>query len=753
MTSEDRNIFRNFMVFAIVLLFLAGLLGYVFASGDEAIEKTTRQVTHTQDVIFEAQKLAALIEGMQSSQRGYLITGSQIFLDRYEEKKKKAGGNVLKLWQLTRDNSAQQERLKILQKSYEDYADMLDERTKRIAPLIAQARVMNENLLANFEKLDSLKTEISSLNESLLQTEYTLLNQRVSLLERKKDLYLRSLMTSLAVGVAVLLLFNAFVLSSQSKSNRFSRSLRETQDRLALAIDGTQDGIFDWDVATGKIFYSRRYFEIIGYDYPNGCFGSPEDALVHLHPDDRDRVWNAVQQYLNQKSSEFNVEFRMRHKAGHWIWIQSKAKGIFDADKKPLRLVGAHADITHLKIAQEKLEAEKKQVEETSRAKSDFMAHMSHEIRTPLTVISGVAEILEKKQNNFDEKQKQLVRTLNASTSSLKDLVNDILDLSKIESGELELLEASFPIAELFEEVVSMMSLRALEKGLKFTCDYESVQGHDFYGDKARLRQVLVNLVGNAIKFTDKGRVTIRARFEVREDLEVFIVDVIDTGIGIAAENLDMIFDRFKQADSSVSRKYGGTGLGLSISRNLIHMMGGEILLSSTLGAGSTFTAIVPACNPLKKSTERNDRDLSLKLNDRIRSVARRETKILLVEDYEGNIVVIGYFLEDLGLVYDVARTGAQGLELWKSNHYDIVLMDVQMPEMDGFTATQEIRAIEARESLARTPIIGMTAHALVGDKDKCIESGMDAYLPKPIVESDLKKEIFRHLDRKKEVA
>ena len=229
-------------------------------------------------------------------------------------------------------------------------------------------------------------------------------------------------------------------------------------------------------------------------------------------------------------------------------------------------------------------------------------------------------------------------------------------------------------------------------------------------------------------------------------------IEVADTGIGIDPDKFDIIFERFKQADSSVSRKYGGTGLGLPISKNLALLMGGDISLQSEPGKGSVFTLVVPFKVALDDDGPDAvpDRMVAEKLNDQIRAAVNDQSKVLLVEDYEGNIVVIGYILEELGLSFDVARTGLEALNLWKQRHYDVILMDVQMPEMDGLTASTHIRTIEAEKNIDRTPIIGMTAHALVADKDKCIAAGMDAYLPKPIIEADLKGQILKYVSEKK---
>jgi CheY-like chemotaxis protein len=225
---------------------------------------------------------------------------------------------------------------------------------------------------------------------------------------------------------------------------------------------------------------------------------------------------------------------------------------------------------------------------------------------------------------------------------------------------------------------------------------------------------------------------------------------VKDTGIGIEPQNFDLIFERFKQADSSVSRKYGGSGLGLPISLRLARLMGGEITLESIIGEGSTFTLMVPLKTEEVQEEHESDKKLDQTLTDSIRQQSLNHKNILLVEDYEGNIVILSYLLDSLQCNYDVARTGLQALNMWKEKRYDLILMDVQMPEMDGFTATAQIRLMEKEKDRERTPIIGMTAHALIGDKEKCIEVGMDAYLPKPLVEIDLKTKITEFLGQKR---
>ena len=317
----------------------------------------------------------------------------------------------------------------------------------------------------------------------------------------------------------------------------------------------------------------------------------------------------------------------------------------------------------------------------------------------------------------------------------------------------MDLEEVAFSLQDTFQHIISVMSVRTTEKGLNFVFDYEDVKNIQFYGDPVRLRQILINLIGNALKFTESGHVHVTATQEKYKETTVLRIDVDDTGIGIAEEHIESIFERFKQGDSSVSRKYGGTGLGLPISRKLASFMGGDILVKSVLGKGSTFSLILP----LRMTETFKDQEIKEarrnKDYDKLRAAINNTNKILLVEDYEGNIVVLSYILEEMEYSYDVARTGLEALSYWKENHYDLILMDIQMPEMDGFTATAQIRYIEQEQNLEHTPIVGMTAHALVGDKDKCISAGMDAYLAKPIVEADFKATILKFLKPKQKAA
>lgn len=738
-----RVLSRNYLIFVVVLCSLAAYLCYVLLANRASMERGNKLVTETYQVINIAEQTMALVEGMLAAQRGYILSGNGQFLDKYEAKKNTVSEHLATLTALTSRNQAQQSRLDEARNYFVMFSNQLEERAARFTPK------STVELANNVAVIDKLRDNLHRISDSILAEEHMLLDRRIRSLEQEKRNYVDTLLLAIVMGTVLLLVFNAFLLSAHQGRTQAETSLRNSEKRFALAVEGTQDGIFDWDLQNKTLYCSDQFFRMLGYDARRG-FDIP--AFMELvHPEDRPKAWGSVEALSSHGRPEYNQEFRMLHQSGRWLWIQAQGKILYDRYYRPLRIVGAHTDISQLVRANEKLLAEKELAQKANRAKSEFLAHMSHEIRTPLTAISGIAEILERQSHSFNERQQKMVHTLSLSAASLKDLINDVLDFSKIESGEVELQPQLFALDELFEEIVSMMAVRANEKGISFLCDYSSVKGLDYYGDRGRIRQICVNLISNAIKFTDAGKVTITTSQEERDGGPYLRVEVADTGIGISADDFEMIFERFKQVNSSESRKYGGTGLGLAISRNLATLMGGLITVSSSPGSGSTFTLLLPMGPVQATPAAAYDTTPSADVRDLIRTAVTEETRVLLVEDYSGNIVLVGYLLEELGIPYDVATTGSMAVSLWRNQPYDLILMDIQMPEMDGYEATRIIRREEQQLGRAYTPIVAMTAHALMGDKDQCIQAGMDAYLSKPIVESELKRLLLTYLRRAKQ--
>ncbi|MBP2160356.1 MULTISPECIES: ATP-binding protein [Asticcacaulis] len=366
-------------------------------------------------------------------------------------------------------------------------------------------------------------------------------------------------------------------------------------------------------------------------------------------------------------------------------------------------------------------------------AKTEFLANMSHEIRTPMNAVIGLSHILAN-SNPLTDRQAQFIKTLHMSAEQLLALINDLLDISKIEARAIELEAIEFSPRAIVSEVASMIEVQAREKGLWLDCDCSSVGDAQVVGDPTRLRQVLLNLCTNALKFTSSGGITITCGKASRMDgPEMLEITVSDTGVGIAPQKLATIFEKFVQADTSVTRKYGGTGLGLAISKTLIDIMGGTINVESVEGQGSRFSVRLPL-RPAAPAPDAAPAEVP-------DAIDARGQKILLVEDSPANVVVASHLLEDYGYGVDVAEHGAAALsKLQTGTAYFAILMDVQMPVMDGLECTRRIRQDEADHGKRHMPIIGMTAHAQASDREKCFAAGMDAYLPKPFDPRDLRK-------------
>ncbi len=367
-------------------------------------------------------------------------------------------------------------------------------------------------------------------------------------------------------------------------------------------------------------------------------------------------------------------------------------------------------------------------------AKTEFLANMSHEIRTPMNAVIGLSHILAKSEP-LTEKQSQFIKTLHMSAEQLLALINDLLDISKIEAHAVVLEQIEYSPAAVIADVAAMIEVPARDKGLTLTCDCTAMGDTHIVGDPTRLRQVLLNLCTNALKFTPKGEIRITCGKATRMDgPEMLEITVSDTGVGIAPHKLSTIFEKFVQADTSVTRKYGGTGLGLAITKTLIDIMGGTINVESIEGQGSRFSVRLP----LRMANEAAPETAA---DDGSDSIDTRGHTILLVEDSPANVLVASNLLETYGFGVDVAEHGAAALrKLATGNGYFAILMDVQMPVMDGLECTRRIRQDEADNGRPHMPIIGMTAHAQASDREKCFAAGMDAYLAKPFDPRDLRR-------------
>ena len=523
-------------------------------------------------------------------------------------------------------------------------------------------------------------------------------------------------------------------------------ALDETRDRLQIAVDAAGLALWDWQLPYRHVFLSARWGELIG-DIGRDAYWEVTDLQARVHPDDVPGIKTAMRALLEGREQRAVVQHRVRTATG-WMWVETHGMvAEHDPKGEPLRLMGTLADIGERKRIEQDGARARELAEQASRAKSEFLANISHEVRTPLNALMGLTRML--MDSPLNAEQASWLSLMDSSAHSLLNLLNDILDLSRIEAGKLDIEHSRFDLHRTLREAVGPYAEQARAKPLNF----QLVLRHDLpqwvMGDPGRLGQVVGNLLSNAIKFTPRnGRIDVMVSYPTSKGQQQpwLQLKVQDSGVGIGRKQQTTIFEAFTQADASTARRYGGSGLGLAICARLAGLMGGSIDLHSELGQGSTFTLTLP----LQEAPVDNSGPLSAPME--LLEIADAGPRyagmvVLLAEDHPVNEMMLRQLLLRLGCIVRVARGGAQAVAQWEQGGIDLVLMDVQMPGMSGLQATQLIREAEARRRLKRTPIVAVTANAMPGDRENCLSAGMDGYTPKPVSPQALMREMDRVLE------
>lgn len=504
---------------------------------------------------------------------------------------------------------------------------------------------------------------------------------------------------------------------------RLKRAMVQADERLLLAKKAGAGGQFEWFPKTGKVKYSPEFFEILGYGESD--LEHSEKTVVKLtHPEDLKRSMPRQALFIRE-GKEYEHKLRMRRSDGSWAWIILRGVPThFHKDGSVKRYIGIQMDVTELQEANKKMREQQNVAQKANQAKSEFLANMSHEIRTPMNAILGFSRLL-KRDPSLSSQQSEYVHLINTSSEHLLSLLDSILDMSKIESRKISLLELKVDLPNLLHEISSILKARCAERGLAYYADLSETLPNKILADGTKLRQIILNLAVNAVKFTEEGKITLRAYAHDK----YLSVEVADTGCGISKEEMKNLFQPFSQGEAG-QKQSRGTGLGLTISREFCQLMGGELSVTSTPAQGSTFIAKLPF-----EEIESSERDEEHTKSIHIPYKAAATKSLLVVDDKLSNLQYMERFLSDHGFQIRLATDGESALAQWKLYNPDLILLDIRMPKLDGYEVVKRIRA----DKIFRQPkILALTASAFNQQRQRILDLGADRFMTKPFNEDQL---------------
>jgi len=536
----------------------------------------------------------------------------------------------------------------------------------------------------------------------------------------------------LAIGKADLPEHSLYVgfVSDISERYRMQQELEAREQQFHALIDNIPGVTFRSEAVEpwNKLLISEDIQELSGW--PSKIFMSGGMHIINIiHPEDQQRVRDVIQEALAQHHP-YAVEYRIRCMDGTERWVSESARGVFNKENQPVFIDGVILDISQRKIMELAMQEAKERAETAARTKSAFLANMSHEIRTPMNAIIGYTDLLQEAE--MGEEPKKMTEIINQSARGLLGLINDILDTAKLEQGAVELEEVAFSLREVCLQTINTLKLATERKGVALTLEYPASVTDCYIGDAMRIRQILLNLLGNSVKFTEHGEV----RLSVSQQDRQLALTITDTGIGMSPSAQAKLFKPFSQADVSTSRRFGGTGLGTTIAMELVKKMGGQIRVESTEGKGSVFTVCLPL--PVAETLPPASPVMA--------DVKLPPLDILVADDVAQNLNLIKILLKKRGHAVTTAMNGEEALQLWRQHDFDIILMDVQMPVMDGLEACKIIRASNGDADKHDIPIIALTASVLQEDRTAAEAVGMSGFASKPIDIKQLEQEMQRAL-------
>jgi len=703
-----------------IVLFLAIGLYSNYNAG--RYKEDSKWVTHTYEVISNAQSALSYLQDIESASRGFAISGKENFLIPYQQAISQIDQSFLNLKDLTRDNKNQQILLDSMYAIITTKKDFCME-------LITMRRTLGFEASQNLISTNKGE-QIMQLNRTafatFIQNEKNLLVIRTNN-EEERFLSIRFILLLITAFSILFIVFALYYyLKDYDKLVKSEQNVLESETRLKKFLDVLPLGVFIMG-KNGKAYYSNnKSKEILG----SGIIGEGQieniPEIYHVYKSATDELCAPAElpiaRILGGETSVIvdNLEIE---KKGERYPLRINAAAVKNSSGITEFAISVFEDVSEAKKARRELEIAKKSAEDSSNLKEAFLANMSHEIRTPMNAIIGFTDLLIK--GNLPVKEHEYVNIIKSSGENLLHIINDILDISKIEAQMMMFDAYPMSIKELFYSLKITMSQKAGLKNidLAFDCDLEVPDV--LMGDATRLSQILINLVDNALKFTKQGSVQVTARL-LSNETETCIVEffVKDTGIGISEDKLQLVFERFQQAEIHTTRKYGGTGLGLSIAKQLVDSQGGQMKISSTIDVGTTFSFTLP----FKKPKSGSSPIANIAAPDFDKNTFKAY-KMLVAEDNPINVKLLTSLFEQYDINIEVVGNGKMVVENIRDQHYDLLLMDMEMPEMNGYEATSVIR----NELKSKIPIIAMTAHAMSGEKEKCLQMGMNDYISKPI--------------------